>query len=149
MNQGFNISDVADRIWVDEGFVPYVYEDSKGYLTIGPGILVDERRGGGIDEEEGRYLLMRRLMKRLQQLRDRFSWFKRLDPVRQQIIVCMSYQLGVNGVAGFRRMCIALDKGDYIEAAAEMLDSVWAREETPERAKRLAGIMERGEWSNG
>lgn len=141
-----NISDVVDRLWIDEGFVPHVYLDSKNYLTIGPGILVDERRGGGITEEEGRWLLQRRVIGLLQQLRDRFPWFKKISPVRQQVIICMAYQLGVNGVANFKRMCAALDARDYEVAAHEMLDSDWYRKDTAARAKRMADMMRLGEW---
>lgn len=143
---GFSFTDVADRLFSDEGFVPHVYEDSKGFLTIGPGILVDKRRGGGITLDEGRYLLMNRIVARTAEVRDRFPWWKRLNAARQQIIVCMAYQLGTNGVANFKRMVTALERGDFVTAAAEMLDSNWAREDAPERAKRMANMMERGDW---
>lgn len=138
---------VARRLWEDEGFVSHGYYDSKGFLTIGPGILIDERRGGGINAEEGMYLLRNRIYRVDNQLRARFpSWYDKLAPARMQVLICMAYQLGVNGVANFKRMVAAIERSDFTAAALEMLDSKWAREDSPERAKRMASMMERGEW---
>lgn len=67
-----------------------------------------------------------------------------LTTARQAVIVSMAYQLGINGCLNFRRMWIALGKRDYTTAAEEMLDSVWAREQTPARAHRHATIMQIG-----
>jgi len=140
-----DVNQVARRLHEDEGFVPHAYEDTEGYLTIGDGILIDKRRGGGITAEESLYLLRNRIVQRESLCRARFPWFARQDVVRQQVIVCMSYQLGVNGVANFRRMVAAIERADFVDAAKEMLDSTWAKQ-TPARAKCMATMMERGEW---
>ena len=139
---------IARRLWEDEGFVPHVYRDNTpaGYWTIGVGILVDERRGGGITAEEGMFLLRNRIIRTDNLCRARFPWFARLDTVRQQVIICMAYQLGVNGVANFKRMLAAIERSNFVEAAQQMLDSKWARDDSPARAKRMANMMERGEW---
>lgn len=138
---------VVRRLWSDEGFKRHGYFDSKGFLTIGPGILIDARReGSGISTEEGIYLLRNRMYRMENLCRSHLLWYSTLDTVRQQVIVCMAYQLGVAGVANFRRMVLAIERRDYVAAAAEMLDSKWAREDSPERAKRMANMMERGEW---
>lgn len=137
---------VYRRLHEDEGFIPYAYFDSKGFLTIGEGILIDERRGGGITAEESKYLLKNRVHRLDNLCRARFTWFGGLDSVRQQIIVCMAYQLGVNGVANFKRMVTAIEISDFERAAQEMLDSKWAEKDSPARAKRMANMMERGEW---
>lgn len=136
---------VARRLWEDEGFVSHAYPDSEGYLTIGPGILIDQRRGGGINADEGMYLLRNRIYRLDNLLQARFDWFLTLSGTRQQVLICMGYQLGVNGVANFKRMVAAIERNDFVTAAQEMLDSKWARQ-TPERAKRMANMMERGEW---
>lgn len=142
-----DVDQVTRRLWEDEGFVPHGYFDSKGFLTIGPGILIDERRqGSGISVEEGMYLLRNRMWRTENLCGTRLPWFYDLDSVRQQVIICMAYQLGVAGVANFRRMGAAIERADFRAAAAEMLDSKWAREDSPARAKRMANMMERGEW---
>lgn len=138
---------VTHRLWDDEGFVASAYYDSKGFLTIGCGILIDSRRGGGITAEEGMYLLRNRIYRVHNQCIDRFPWLTtKLNKTRQQIIVCMAYQLGVNGVANFKRMVAGIERKDFKAAAAEMLDSDWARKDSPERAKRMATMMESGQW---
>lgn len=141
-----NDKQVIRRLWEDEGFVPHVYPDSKGYLTIGSGILVDQRRGGGITAEEGMYLLRNRMYRVQNLCMLNLSWFSKLDVIRQQVIVCMAYQLGVNGVANFKRMVQAIERSDYTAAAAEMLDSNWARVDSHARAHRMAAMMKHGEW---
>lgn len=137
---------VSRRLLEDEGFVATAYYDSEGYLTIGPGILIDERRkGSGISVTEGMYLLMNRIHQIENECRLAFTWFDQLNPARQQIIVCMAYQLGVRGVANFKRMVAAIRRLDFSGAAFEMMSSRWAQQ-TPGRAKRMANMMERGEW---
>lgn len=137
---------IEQRLILDEGEVLHEYKDHLGYSTIGVGILIDARKGGGITQEESRYLLKNRIRKKAAECESRFEWWWTIDEVRRGVIVCMAFQLGTNGVANFRRMCAALRIRDYITASIEMLDSNWAKEQTPERAKRMAQIMRSGVW---
>ena len=54
--------------------------------------------------------------------------------------------MGAEGLLGFRRMLTALAVGNYHGAAKEMLDSKWARSDSPSRAERLAKIMREGQF---
>ncbi len=65
--------------------------------------------------------------------------------MRQQVVLCMTFQLGVDGVVGFKRMAAALRIRDYITATLEMLDSDW-HTDTPRRCERMAKIMRPGVW---
>ena len=56
----------------------------------------------------------------------------------------MSYQLGLSGLSRFRKMIRAIDHMEFESAADEMLDSKWAREDTPHRAARHANVMRTG-----
>lgn len=67
-----------------------------------------------------------------------------LSPARRVVVASMSYQLGPSGLRRFEQMLGALRGGDYAAAAAAMLDSRWAREQTPGRAARLAARMRTG-----
>jgi lysozyme len=136
---------ITARLVDDEGEVLHGYYDHLGFLTIGIGVLIDERKGGGITQEESRYLFRNRLGARLSQCSNRFEWWQSIDDVRRGVIVCMAYQMGTNGVANFKKMCAALRIRDYTSAAAEMLDSTWAKQ-TPARAQRMARIMRTGLW---
>lgn len=136
---------VTARLIDDEKEVLHCYLDSLGFQTIGVGRLIDERRGGGITQDESRYLLRNDIGRRLAQCSNAFEWWHTIDDVRRGVIVCMAFQLGTNGVGNFKKMCAALRIRDYITAAAEMLDSTWSRQ-TPARANRMARIMRSGVW---
>lgn len=138
--------EVGDLIWKEEGFVPHAYEDSKGFLTIGPGILIDRKRGGGISPTEGRFLMENRIRLAEEECIKRFTWWWNMDQVRQQVIACMVYQMGANSVSGFGDMAAAIQRKDWNAVADEMLDSDWARKDSPSRARRMAEIMRSGEW---
>lgn len=140
-----NEAAVTARLIDDEGEVLHCYLDSLGFHTIGIGVLIDERKGGGITQEESRYLFRNRLGTKLAQCSNKFEWWQTIDDVRRGVIVCMAYQLGVNGVANFKKMCAALRIRDYNTAAMEALDSTWAKQ-TPARAQRMARIMRSGTW---
>lgn len=71
-----------------------------------------------------------------------------LSEPRQVVLVCMAYQMGVDGLLAFKKMLAAAAKGDYTTAAAEMLNSRWARQ-TPTRAQRMAKQMETGQYELG
>lgn len=139
-------SQLFARLIADENEILHAYQDHLGFWTIGVGILIDERKGGGITQDESRYLLRNRVRRKQAECESRFEWWNAIDSVRQQVIICMAFQLGTNGVANFKRMCAALRIRDYITASIEMLDSSWAKTQTPARAKRMAQIMRSGEW---
>lgn len=136
---------ITARLISDESEVLHAYQDHLGFWTIGVGILIDERKGGGITQDESRYLLRNRIQQREAQCAERFDWWQSIDEVRRGVIVCMAFQLGTNGVANFKKMGAALRIRDYNTASMEALDSTWAVQ-TPARAQRMAKIMRSGLW---
>lgn len=128
----------------EEGKVRHAYSDSMGYLTIGVGRLIDERRGGGLSEDEIDYLLTNDIRKAEATARS-YPWFESLSWERQAVIVMMIFQLGAGGLNEFKKMRAALERNDYETAAVEMLDSAW-NTQTPARARRMANIMKTGAW---
>lgn len=126
----------------DEGLRLFPYKDSLGKLTIGYGRCIETR---GITRLEAEDMLEHDVASVIGALTFKLPWFGSLDPVRQRVLVNMGVQLGIGGVLNFRRMLEAIRKSDYELAADEMLDSPWAREQTPQRAKRLAAMMRSGE----
>lgn len=93
-----------------------------------------------ITEEESEYLLNRRVSMIRERLTASIPIFDSLPGRVQDILIEMGFQLGVVGLLKFKRTLAAINKGDYEEAADEMLDSKWARQ-VPRRAKRLATRM--------
>lgn len=137
---------LIEQLRRDEGEVLHAYPDSMGYLTIGVGVLIDSRRGGGITAEESTLLLGNRLKTKETELRAALPWFDKLDRVRQAALLNMAYQLGVAGLKGFPKMLDALRDGRWAEAEFQALDSKWAKEQTPARARRVAYQLATGEW---
>jgi lysozyme len=127
----------------DEDEVLHAYQDSEGYWTIGAGILIDKRRGGGITREESRYLLRNRVARTMASLSERLPWWSELSPNRQRALVNMAFNLGLDGLLEFKRFLAALQARRWADAVAEMKDSRWARQ-VGERARRLMVLIERG-----
>lgn len=131
---------LKDDLIRDEGFRSAAYRDTLGYWTIGVGRLIDERRGGGITQEEARYLLGNDIARITSELDRRLPWWNGLPEPKQRALCNMAFQMGVNGLLGFRKMLAALKAGEWEKAATEALDSSWAWQ-TPERAERIATVL--------
>lgn len=130
----------------DEGVRAQAYKDHLGYLTIGVGRLIDERKpGAGLRGHEIDYLLRSDIDDRIEQLTRRLPWFQDLDDARRGVLINMAFQLGVDGLMGFKNTLALVERGEYQGAAENMLKSLWARQ-TPARAARMAEQMRTGEW---
>lgn len=134
---------LKDLLKREEGWRPYGYYDSRGLLTIGYGILIDRRAGGGLTEEEASWLLDRRIAAKTAEVEKALPWVTGLDEVRRAVLLSMAYQMGTEGLLKFRRTLRAVQEGRYADAAAAMLQSLWAAQ-TPERARRAADAMKTG-----
>ena len=137
-------SDFERMLIEHEGLRLKPYRDSVGKLTIGIGTNLSD----GITRTEALWLMRHRLEKAEKELISRFPVYKELDTVRQFVLLDMAYNLGIPKLAGFKKMWAALDLAvsyDYgfLHAAAEMLDSKWARQ-VGNRAKDLAYMMATG-----
>ena len=129
----------------DEGEVLHAYQDHLGYWTIGVGRLIDKRKGGGISSEESAYLLANDIRDTSAELDRRLPWWRKLDEARQGVLLAMAFQMGVDGLLGFKNTLAMVQRGDYDGAARGMLESLWAKQ-TPERAKRMSEQMRTGQW---
>lgn len=127
--------ELVEEIKREEGFMPVVYLDSKGKKTIGYGTLLED----GISEAEAELLLRHRLglMERELENSNVGEVYKNLKPLAKRAVLNMAYNMGVPSLLGFRKMWAALAEGDYAEAAAEALDSKYAKD-LPKRANRVA-----------
>lgn len=134
---------VFNEIIKSEGFRNSVYKDSEGYWTIGHGILVDPRRGGGITKDESEYIVRGRLTALQVSINQNLSWTRKLSDKRREALLRMSYNLGVKGLKTFKNMLTALEEGDYETAADEALDSKWATQ-VGARAIRIATLIREG-----
>ena len=128
-----------------EGYRNKVYLDTLGKRTVGVGHLCVEDFWED-DKEYDEKFLMEILEKDLENAisgaEELLGEYTVHDQCKE-IIVEMVFQLGKTGVSKFRNMWAALKDPripDYKTAAAEMLDSRWAKQ-TPNRAKAMAKTM--------
>ena len=113
-----------------------------GKLTIGIGRNLEDR---GITKEEAMFLLTNDIKKVTEDLDRHIPWWRELDDVRQEVLVNMTFNLGIGGLLGFKNMLEALKNRDYNRAADEMLNSRWA-EQVGRRARELALAMRNGDY---
>ena len=143
------IEELLEDLRVDEGWRNLVYDDAtgktikkgsvvKGHPTIGHGFLVSS--GEGLPVHIGEQWLNYAAMQKWSQLCAREPWILDQPEHIQRALGNMSYQMGVDGLLGFRKMLQALEDGDRRWARIEALDSDWAAQ-TPERAARVTGLI--------
>lgn len=126
----------AESIMKHEGFREKMYKDSVGVPTIGFGFNLEQI---SLPRPVAELWLAFEIEKHQQELK-KFHWYNALDPVRQDVLLDMHFNLGDNRFRGFKKMIKALENQKYGEAAKEMLDSKWAAQ-VGDRAKTLSEKM--------
>ena len=126
-----------------EGLRLKPYQDTVGKWSIGWGRNLSDR---GISYDEAKILLKDDIEIATAEARANFDWFDGLDPLRQDFIVLMIFNLGVPRLRTFRKMLDAIEAGNFSEAALQLEDSAWASQVTPRRAVPMRNLIEFGEW---
>jgi lysozyme len=138
---------MADRLKAmlmrHEGVRLRVYTCPAGKLTIGVGRNLEDR---GITEDEALLLLDNDVREIRQVCREAFAWYDALTPARRDVVVMMVFNMGLTRFQQFKNMLRAIERKDYVQAAAEMLTSRWATQ-VGRRAHELAEIMREGEYA--
>ena len=129
---------LVEDIKKEEGYRSSVYLDTLDKPTIGYGFLIDTLE---LQEDICELILMRKLEKLIKSIKFNFKWFDDMPDKVQDVIINMCYQLGVSGVSKFKKTIQFIKNKQWDRASVEMLDSKWAREQTPQRAKRLSEIV--------
>ena len=139
---------LKDQIKSDEGYRDSIYLDHLGNRTVGYGHLVttkdwfrDEKVGFKLSQKDIDALLLDDLGSARRDCEFLFNDFNSLPNEVKLVCANMAFQLGVNRLGTFKKMIKAVDEGNYQLASIEMLDSKWAKEQTPARAERLAARM--------
>ncbi len=129
---------LKDRLILHEGLKLKPYRDQLGFVTIGIGRCLDKK---GISKQEAFYLFENDIDDVLKEVAGNIEFFSSLDDIRQEILVEMCFQIGMDGLLKFKRFLSFLEIKDYKSAALEMLDSEWANQ-TPGRARELSQLMD-------
>lgn len=112
----------------------------EGHCTIGPGLNLTVN---GIDKKTAFRLIKEYIKKRENLLRNEFTFWPKLSRARQNVLLEMVYHLGYGDFLDFVNFFEDLRKGDYDQAAKEILDSRAARN-FPDRYQNLARRMREG-----
>lgn len=128
---------LIEQLKVHEGVRQFPYVDTVGKLTIGVGHNLTDN---GLSLP----IIDRLLIEDLEQIhveldRNIPEWCD-LSENRRMVLLNMGFNLGIPRLLTFRRFLAALDREDYEVAAAEMLDSKWARQ-VGDRATELSRLM--------
>lgn len=134
--------DIFAQLRRDEDCKLKPYKDSVGKLTIGIGRNLDDV---GISEDEAEYLLTNDVKKVASQLDIALPWYINLDEIRKGVLLNMAFNMGINGLLGFKNTLNHIANGNYDIAAQEMLQSKWATQ-VGARATRLSKQMLTGIW---
>jgi lysozyme len=116
------------------------YTDTVGKVTIGVGRNLTDV---GISESEAETMLANDLERAVKAARAVVYSYEKLGEVRQEALVNMAFNLGRQGLAGFRKAIMALGEEDFARASDEFLDSKWASQVGP-RAQELAQRIRTG-----
>lgn len=135
----------------NEGFCGEIYEDTRGYKTIGYGFLVSALSKDELALNDGKVEPMSRaaadqiLELKLRKLRPRvfevFSWLAEKPINVQDVVLEMCYQMGIAKVQKFVTTLHHIRMGEYEKAVQSGLRSLWAQQ-TPNRARKvLNGLL--------
>ena len=130
----------------DEGvrYAPYI--DSVGVKTVGVGHNLEAHPlelSYPLTDEQVDKILADDLVRVFSGLDRKIGWWRNLSYARQRVLANMAFNLGVDGLLSFRRMILAVDRGNYDQAAREMLNSKWTAQVFA-REIRLAKMMKEG-----
>lgn len=132
----------------DEGVRYDRYIDSRGIPTTGVGhnLLASPLPAGWaypLNDAQVDQLLNHDLSVTFAALTLHLPWWSGLDEVRQRVVANMCFNLGIGRLLEFQQTLASMRAGQYVTAAAEMLQSDWATE-VGARATRLSQAMSTG-----
>ena len=136
-----DLDNLKEMIARHEGYEPRVYKCTNGYDTIGYGFAIKDLF---MDKEIADLILdkkIRGLLARIEGDDDWDSWFFDKSETVQDVLVNMIFQIGFSGVKKFKKTIQYIKDDNFLLAGEEMLDSKWARSDSPNRAKELSDII--------
>lgn len=142
----------------DEGYRATPYVDTVGIYTIGIGrnleaapltgpewraLLDAGELSVSVSHAGAQRLLGNGVIAAQRQCTQAFGWWPNLDEVRREVLVNLTFNIGMQRLVGFQKMLAAVKAGDYDIAAEELLDSRYAQQ-VGTRAQRLAQQLRTG-----
>ena len=137
-----DLDNLKEMIVKHEGQEPRVYKCSNGFDTIGYGFAIKDLF---FDKETSDFVLDKKIRGILGGISadedDWDTWFWDKPQAIREVLINMIYQIGFSGVRKFKKTIRYIKEDNFSLAAEEMLDSKWARSDSPNRAKELSDII--------
>jgi lysozyme len=144
---------IAKLLMFEEGFRADAYYCSEKYPTIGIGWKIGNKNQS-LDDFKVMLISKEAALAQCDSeandlainLHCVIGCWQDLSEARQAVLISMAYQMGLSGLMKFKKMIAAIDAGDFVEAAAQGMDSNWSSQ-TYARANRHMRVMLMGDWS--
>ena len=136
-----DLDNLKEMIAKHEGYEPRVYKCTNGYDTIGYGFAIKDLY---MDKEVADLILdqkIQEMLKRILSDKDWGEWFSEKPQHIQEVLINMIFQIGFSGVKKFKKTIQYIKDDNFLMAGEEMLDSKWAKSDSPNRAKELSEIV--------
>ena len=148
------MADIISLLNVEEGYSETPYYCSAGYPTIGIGQRIGPKGAPlklyefTVSKSLAAVWLAEKVKETLADM-DKYENIRAAMAVcnepRQAILISMAYQMGAEGLSGFKNTLKAIASQNWHAAQSGMLASKWQRD-TPNRAQRHAIQMLSGNW---
>lgn len=135
----------------EEGFRSKPYKDTQGYWTIGLGHKIRDGETFTTISEQEAIELFKNDYNNAVQIAQSFPEYAGLPEAGKEVMVDMIYNMGIGwektkdkngkGYKSFKTFRQQLLKGDYLGASQSILESDYARNQVPNRAKRNSAVL--------
>lgn len=122
-----------------EGRRTHPYTDTVGKLTIGVGHNLTDN---GLPDHIIDLLLEWDIDVARRELDRIHPGWRQYSPNRKNCLVSLVFNMGAPTLLTFKKMWAAIEREDWKEAAAQLLDSRWAVQVGPDRSSTLADMLE-------
>lgn len=133
---------LAAQLEDDEGKRSRMYLDTEGNWTIGIGFNLSDC---AIPEHIIQALLDWKIKEAERELDRALPWWRTLTDARQNALLNIVFNIGMPRLLGFKKSLELLRAGRWDAAAAEFMDSRWAKQ-VGARARRVTGLIRKGEF---
>lgn len=135
-----NLAKLIDQLSIDEGRKARIYVDTVGKITGGVGRNLTDRP---FFEDEIDLMLKNDINLVVEQLDANLPWWRKMTDERQNALINLCFNLGINGLLQFKNSLALLKAGKYDEAAAAFMNSKWAKQ-VGQRAIRVTNQIRKG-----
>ena len=147
-----NIDKLREELKEDEGCKYEIYLDHLGLPTHGIGHLITEwdeeyekKVGTEVSEDRVNNCFAKDVETVLEDCKVLYSNFDELPEEVQLILANMMFNMGRTRLSKFKKLKLAVDDEDWMEASIQMEDSKWYKQ-VPNRAERLCKRMREKSW---